>query len=77
MESGVAMIALRSGVPVLPAYIAGVPGFFRRIHCYFGEPFTVEAPAHGGVNREAVDAVMADITDRYRAMERAHLAAQA
>lgn len=75
MESGVAMIALRSGAPILPAYIAGKPRLFRRLHCYYGEPFTVAPPAGGGVNREAIDAVMADITARYRAMAEKHLAA--
>lgn len=74
MESGVAMIALRSGVPILPVYIAAKARPFRRVDCYYGEPFIAALPAQGGVNREAVEAVMADITARYRAMAEAHAA---
>ena len=32
LESGVAMIALRSKVPLVPVYIAGKLGFFRTLH---------------------------------------------
>ncbi len=77
MESGVAMIALRSGVPILPVFIASKPRPFKRVHCYYGEPFVARVPAQGGVNREAVEAVMADITARYRAMAQAHAASAA
>ena len=72
MESGVAMIALRGNVPILPAYIAGKPKLFRTLDCYYGEPFTVEKIANGNVNREAVEAVLAMITERYRQMEATH-----
>lgn len=41
MESGVAVIALRGDVPILPAYISGKPKLFRLVHCYYGEPFSV------------------------------------
>lgn len=77
MESGVGMIALRSGAPILPAYIAGKPRLFRRLHCYYGAPFSLAEHAKGGVNREAIDAALADIAARYRQMEREHLAAVA
>lgn len=77
MESGVAMIALRSGAPILPAYITAKARPFRRVDCYYGEPFTARAPEQGGVNREAVEAVLADITARYRAMAEAHAASAA
>ena len=51
MESGIAMIALRSGARLLPAYIAGKPGLFRRTHVYYGEPFSVKDIAARGINR--------------------------
>ena len=77
MESGIAMIALRGNAPILPAYITPKPGFFRRVDCYYGKPFTVNELANGQVNREAVDAVMAEITRRYQAMAAAHAQTQA
>ena len=77
MESGVAMIALRSGAPMLPAYIAGKPQLFRRLHCYFGQPFKAVQQAGGGVSRDMIQAVMADITARYQSMAQDHLAATA
>jgi len=72
MESGVAMIALRGDVPVLPAYISGKPKFLRPIDCYYGEPFTVTEFAAQGINREACDRVMAKITEVYRQMAETH-----
>lgn len=72
MESGVAVIALRAGVPILPAYVTGKPRFLRPIDCYYGEPFSLEAYAQRGVNRETCDAVLGDITETYRAMAQAH-----
>ena len=66
-----------SGAPVLPAYIAGKPRLFRRLHCYFGQPFTAAQQAGGGVSREMIQAVMADITARYQSMAQDHLAATA
>lgn len=74
MESGIAMIALRGNVPILPAFVAGKPKLFRRVDCYYGEPFTVDEIAKGTINRDAVDAVMADITRRYHSMAAAHAA---
>ena len=74
MESGVAMIALRGNVPILPAYITSKPKFFRPIDCYYGEPFSVADIAEGGVNREACEQVMAKIVALYRDMAAAHSA---
>ena len=74
MESGVAMIALRGGVPILPAYVAGRPGLFRRVDCYYGEPFSVAEIAAKGVNRDTCEEVLALIRSIYQAMEEAHRA---
>ena len=76
MESGMAMIALRSGAPILPAYITGKPRWFRPIDCYYGEPFSVAEIAARGVNREACDEVMRRITALYRDMAATHTARQ-
>ena len=77
MESGIAMIALRSGAPILPAYIIGKPRWFRPIDCYYGEPFSVAEIAARGINREACDEVMRRITALYRDMAATHAARQA
>ena len=42
MLEGVSMIALRSGAPVIPAYIGGPYRLFRRIQVSFGPPVSFE-----------------------------------
>jgi len=72
MESGVAMIALRSNVSILPVYISGKPRFFRPIDCYYGEPFSLAEIAAKGVNKETCEEVLAQITALYRDMAEKH-----
>jgi len=72
MESGVAIIALRGNVPILPVYVTGKPRLLRPVDCYYGEPFSVAEIAAKGVNREAGEAVLSHITALYREMARAH-----
>ena len=76
MESGVAMIALRGNVPILPAYITGKPKLFRLIDCYYGEPFSVAKFAEAGINRETCDEVLRYIASLYQDMAQAHLEAK-
>ncbi|MCE5343361.1 MAG: (d)CMP kinase [Eubacteriales bacterium] len=68
LESGVAMIALRGDVPLLPVYISQRPRLFKRIECYYGKPFAVSDIAQKGTNREACEEVLAKITLLYRDM---------
>lgn len=77
MESGIAMIALRSGATLLPAYIAGKPKLFRRLHVYYGQPFSVKDIAKDGVNKEACDAVLERIRKTFRELVKEHENAQA
>jgi CMP/dCMP kinase len=72
MESGVAMIALRADVPLLPVYITQKPRLFHPILCYYGKPFTVTDIAKRGVNREACEEVIHKIIALYREMARVH-----
>ena len=65
MESGVAMIALRSGCRMLPAYIAGKPRLFRTTHVYFGDPISVKDIAAKGINKETCDELLARIGEEY------------
>ena len=76
MESGIAMIALRGDVPILPAYITGKPKLFRPIDCYYGEAFSVAKFAEAGINREACDQVLKHIASLYHGMAQAHLDAK-
>ena len=46
MLSGVSMIALRSGVPVIPAYIGGPYRPFRRTQLSFGKPVSFDELGH-------------------------------
>ena len=74
METGIAMIALRSGAPLLPAYISDKPRLFRRTHVYYADPIYVKDIAQKGVNKEACAEVMERINASYHAMvsERGH-----
>lgn len=70
MEGGVAMIALQSGVPVLPAYIQEKPRWFHTTHCYFGEVFTVSDIKAKGINKDTADEVLDRIRGIYRNLVR-------
>lgn len=72
VESGVAMIALRSGTKLLPAYIAGKPRLFRRLHVYYGQPFDVRDIAARGINKEACDETLERIRVIYRELVKEH-----
>lgn len=72
METGIAMIALRSGVPLLPAYISDKPRLFRRAHVYYADPIYVKDIAQRGVNKEACAEVMERINAAYHALTAEH-----
>lgn len=72
MESGIAVIALRSGARLLPAYISGKLGLFRPVHVYFAPPVSVAEIAQKGVNKETCSEVMGLITDTYTALLKEH-----
>ncbi len=68
MEGGVAMIALQSDVPILPAYIQGTVKPFHRIRCTYGEPFTVSDLRAKGINKATGEEVLHRIRDIYLKM---------
>jgi len=70
MEGGIAMIALQSGVPILPAYIRDRLRWFRRTDCYFGEVFSVSDLKAKGINKETAAEVMHRIHDVYQNLVR-------
>lgn len=72
LESGISMIALRSGVRLLPAYIADKPRLFKHIDVYYGQPISLSALKQKGVNKETCDGVLSMITETYRGLAAAH-----
>ena len=68
VESGVALIALRSGVPMIPLYIGGKPRLFRRLDVRVGDPIAMDDLRERGVNRDTCEELLARITETYRAL---------
>lgn len=60
--SGISLIALRSGVPVVPVYFAGKPRLFRKTRLYVGEPIDYEDIRQRGTNKESCEM----LTERIR-----------
>lgn len=71
LESGVAMIALRSNVPLVPVYIAGKLRLFRRLHVYVGKPIRMDDLREMGVNTESCKLLLSRITETYAALDAA------
>ncbi len=61
-ETGVAMIALRSGVPLLPVYIDEKPRFLRRTWAYAGDPIEYGDLSARGISKETAE----ELTQRIR-----------
>lgn len=53
--SGTSLLALRSGVPVLPVYIAGRYRPLSRMQVIIGQPMTAEDLRQSGINKEACE----------------------
>jgi 1-acyl-sn-glycerol-3-phosphate acyltransferase len=63
-KSGVAMLASRGGVPILPVFVDRVPGLLERLwgsklHVYIGDPITTDNTSKGGrARRESAEEVL-------------------
>jgi 1-acyl-sn-glycerol-3-phosphate acyltransferase len=63
-KSGVAMLASRGGVPILPVFVDRVPGLLERLrgsklHVYIGYPITTDNTSKGGrARRESAEEVL-------------------
>ena len=68
LEGGVALLALRNNVPVVPMYIHGKLRPFHRVHCYAGAPIPMDDLREMGVGRDASDALLKRIADLYSAL---------
>lgn len=71
LESGVAMIALRSRVPLVPVYIAGKLGLFRTLHVYVGKPIDMDDLREMGINTETCGMLLGRISQTYAALDAA------
>lgn len=70
LEAGVAILALRSQVPVVPVYIHGKLKPFRRIHCYAGAPIPMDDLREKGVGRDSSDELLKRIASLYADFEK-------
>ena len=70
MLTGVSMIALRSGAPVIPAYIGGPYRPFRRVQLSFGKPVSFEGLPRR-VDSETMRAATQRIEDAVWGLEKA------
>lgn len=67
METGVAMIALRSGAPVIPVLVPKLR-WFHVVDCYVGEEIPTADLREQGINTQTCQALMERITACYAAM---------
>lgn len=68
VESGTAIIALRSRVPLLPVYIDGKIRPFHVTHVYFGKPMELDDLYAQGVNNDTAHQLCQRIHDVFYAM---------
>lgn len=67
LETGAAMLTLRSGAPLVPMYIPEKLKLFRRTECYVGEPIDYADLKAQGINSETCKALLERITAWYTA----------
>jgi len=60
-KSGVAVFALKTGAPIIPAGIRASYKLFSKIHVHYGEPIPMEEYAGQKVKTELVEKVMATV----------------
>ena len=72
LESGVAMIAIKGKVPLLPAYISDKPRLFRKVHCYYGDPIFIEDYLADGCSKENIDRLLETIRHTYGKFQEMH-----
>ena len=65
-ETGTAMIALMSKQPILPVFLSGKPGLFKRIHVLYAPPFWPQDVCNGAINNEACEKLMKHLEGIYR-----------
>ena len=72
IESGAAMIALRSRSPIVPVYLDRKLAFFKRTNIYVGEPVPYDDLLEKGINTETCEEMNERFRETFRAMIREH-----
>ena len=67
-KTGVAMLSLRTGAPIVPIYIPAKKTWFRRTPVVFGEPFLPQVEGGRG-NAEDYERIAAELMERIAALE--------
>ena len=67
METGVAMIALRSGAPLIPVLVPRLR-WFHAVDCYVGEAIPTSDLREQGINTQTCQTLMERITACYAAL---------
>ena len=67
-KTGCAMLAVRTGVPIVPVYVPAVKRWFHRNPVVFGEPYY---PVYQGKKATAEDyrVIADDLMERIRSLE--------
>ena len=66
IESGTALLAMRSKVPLIPIYIERKLSIFHLNHVYVGDPIPYDDLAAGGINAVSCEALNERIRETYR-----------
>lgn len=72
IENGTSLIALRSGVPIIPVYIDRKMRLFRPTNLYVGDPIPYDDLKAEGINAETCERMNERFRETYREMIRAH-----
>ncbi len=72
VESGVAVLALRSRVPVVPVYFTCKFKLFRRTDVYVGQPMAIEDLCEEGSNNETAQKLVGRIRETFFDMRDSH-----
>lgn len=68
-KTGVAMLALRTGAPIVPVYIPAKKKWFRRTPVVFGEPFYPQVESGKKGSAEDYERIAAELMSRIAALE--------
>lgn len=66
-KNGVAMLAVRTGTPILPIYVPAGKRWFRRTPVVFGDPYIPQIEGRG--NSEDYERITQDLMERIAALE--------
>lgn len=67
-KTGAAMLAARTGVPIIPVYVPARLGWFKKTTVTFGAPYYPELPTDHKVNAEDYRRISDDLMERIRAL---------